>query len=43
VSLIGEPVKHSLAQPGVSEDLRPFRERQVGGHDYRSFFSALSD
>ena len=41
--LIGEPIEYSFAEPGVGEDLRPFREGQVGGHDDSGLFCSLGD
>ena len=41
--LIGEPVEHGLAEPGIGEDLRPFRKRQVGGHNDGRFLRPLGD
>ena len=43
MGLIGEPIEHRLAQPGIGKDLRPFGERQVGRHDNGCFFRPLSD
>ena len=43
VCLIGKPVKHGLAEPGVGEDLGPLGEGQVGGHDDGGLFRPLGD
>ena len=43
VGLIGEPVEHGLAEPGIGKDLWPFGEGQVGGHDNGRFLRPLGD
>jgi hypothetical protein len=43
VCLVGEPIEHGLAEPGVGEDLRPLGEGQVGCYDDRSLFGSLRD
>ena len=43
VCLIGEPVEHGLAEPGIGKDLRPLGERQAGGHDQRGTFTSFGD
>jgi len=43
VRLVGEPVEHGLAEPGVGKDLRPLGEGQVGGDDHGGLFRPLGD
>ena len=43
VRTVREPVDQRLAQPRVGDDLRPFRERQVGGHDHRRLLRPVGD
>src|SRR5689334_16458746 len=43
VRLIGEPVDKCFAEPRVWDHRRPFRERQVGGHDHRRFLRPVGN
>jgi hypothetical protein len=43
VSLIGKPVEHGLAEPGIRKHLWPLGERQVGGHDDGRFLRPFGD
>src|ERR1700746_1095688 len=38
-----DAVDQRLAEPGVGNNLGPFRERQIGGNDYRRLFSPFCD
>ena len=40
---VRQPVQDRLAEPGVGEHLRPFRERQVGRNDHRRPLRAVGD
>jgi hypothetical protein len=37
------PVEQRLVQPGIGNDLRPFRKRQIGGHHHRGLLGPLRD
>src|SRR5581483_6369492 len=43
VGAVGQPVQQRLAQPGVGNDLGPFRKRQVGGQQHRTLLGPLGD
>jgi hypothetical protein len=40
---IGDAVEQRLAQPRIGNDLGPFRERQVSGHDHCRLFGPFRD
>jgi hypothetical protein len=43
VGAVGEAVDDGFGEPGVGEDLRPFAEGEVGGHDQAAAFVAFGE
>jgi hypothetical protein len=43
VAVMGQPIEKRRCHFGVSEDLHPFSEGEVGGHDQSGLFIELAD